>query len=85
MTLAINDGPTKEELRRLRHKIDALLDKTQRQERRLHSVKQTCQICNMSLATFWRRAKEFELRKIGRRTFVTDESIERFLSSLPEG
>jgi len=28
--------------------------------------------------------KEFELRKIGRRTFVTNESVERFLYSLPK-
>jgi hypothetical protein len=29
--------------------------------------------------------KEFELRKIGRRTFVTHESVGQFLSSLPTG
>jgi hypothetical protein len=53
-------------------------------ERRLYSVKETCQILNMSSATFWRRVKEFELRKIGRRTFVTSDSVDRFLHSLPK-
>jgi hypothetical protein len=38
----------------------------------------------MSPASFWRRVKEFELRKIGRRTFITNESVERFLYSLPK-
>ena len=53
-------------------------------ERRLYSVRETCQLCNLSPASFWRRVKDFDLRKIGRRTFVTDESVERFLVSLPK-
>jgi predicted DNA-binding transcriptional regulator AlpA len=73
-----------EELRTLRQKIEALSERGV-PERRLYSVRETCQICNLSPATFWRRVKEFELRKIGRRTFVTHESVNQFLSSLPAG
>jgi len=53
-------------------------------ERRLYSVRETCQLLNLSPASFWRRTEEFDLRKIGRRTFVTNESVERFLVSLPK-
>jgi predicted DNA-binding transcriptional regulator AlpA len=52
-------------------------------ERRLYSIKELCQLANMSHATAWRRIKEFEVRRIGRRVFVTAESIERFLAELP--
>lgn len=83
MYLAPYAGLTEEEIRRLHQKIDALLAEVRVPERRLYSVRETCQIVNLSPASFWRRVKEFELRKIGRRTFVTKESIERFLSSLP--
>jgi hypothetical protein len=67
----------------------ALLSKVQSQrsepipQRRLYSVRETCQLCNMSPASFWRRVQEFKIRKIGRRTFITAESVERFLHSLP--
>jgi hypothetical protein len=52
-------------------------------ERRLYSIKELCQITHMSHATAWRRIGEFDVRRIGRRAFVTAESIERFLDSLP--
>jgi len=39
----------------------------------------------MSHATAWRRIGEFDVRRIGRRVFVTAESIERFLAELPAG
>ena len=84
---------TDADLIKLQDSISAILAKRQSPvarrgqpvpERRLYSVRETCQICNMSPATFWRRVREFELRKIGRRTLVTDESVERFLYSLPK-
>jgi hypothetical protein len=90
MHLAPYDRLTKAELLRLQQDIAFLLDKEQppRSEpipqRRLYSVRETCQICNISPASFWRRVREFELRKIGRRTLVTAESVERFLYSLPK-
>jgi hypothetical protein len=80
----------KDELLRLQQTIASLLGNEQPPrsepipERRLYSVRETCQICNLSAASFWRRVKEFELRKIGRRTFITAESVERFLHSLPK-
>jgi hypothetical protein len=37
----------------------------------------------MSHATAWRRIGEFDVRRIGRRVFVTAESIEQFISALP--
>jgi predicted DNA-binding transcriptional regulator AlpA len=52
-------------------------------ERRLYSIKELCQLTHMSHATAWRRISEFDIRRIGRRAFVTAESIERFLDSLP--
>ena len=52
-------------------------------ERRLYSIKELCQITHMSHATAWRRIGEFDVRRIGRRAFVTAESIEAFLDSLP--
>jgi hypothetical protein len=52
-------------------------------ERRLYSIKELCQLTHMSHATAWRRIIEFDVRRIGRRAFVTAESIERFLDSLP--
>ena len=53
-------------------------------DRRLYSIKELCQITNMSHATAWRRIGEFDLRRIGRRVFVTAESVEHFLSELPK-
>lgn len=82
---------TQDELLKLQQTIGALLTKRRSPipgqsvpKRRLYSVRETCQLCNLSPASFWRRVKEFELRKIGRRTFVTDESVERFLNLLPK-
>lgn len=49
----------------------------------LYSVRETCVLANMSPATFWRRVEEFELRRIGRRVFVTAESLDRFIANLP--
>jgi len=53
-------------------------------ERRLYSIKELCQLTHMSHATAWRRIGEFDVRRIGRRVFVTAESIERFLAELPK-
>ena len=53
-------------------------------ERRLYSIRELCQLCHMSHATAWRRIGEFDVRRIGRRVFVTAESIEAFLTSLPK-
>jgi hypothetical protein len=53
-------------------------------ERRLYSIKELCQLAHMSHATAWRRIGEFDSRRIGRRVFVTAESIERFLAGLPK-
>ena len=85
MHLADRSELTQEEqLCRLQRQIAAFLERAQQEPaRRLYSVKQTCQILGMSPATFWRRTKEFELRKIGRRTLITAESVEKFLQSLP--
>ena len=88
MALAPHSGSTQEEqLGRLQQQIAALLDKAREPSSapRLYSVKEVCRIAHMSPATFWRRSKEFELRKIGRRTLVTAESVEQFLQSLPTG
>jgi hypothetical protein len=85
MHLGRDGGLTKDELSRLRQAFAALLHERGEPipERKLYSVKETCRVCNMSPASFWRRAKEFELRKLGRRTFITADSVERFLHSLP--
>jgi hypothetical protein len=83
----VPDGQfTKEELRRLGQAFAAFLGERGEPipERRLYSVRETCQLCNMSPASFWRRVQEFEIRKIGRRTLITAESVERFLHSLPK-
>jgi predicted DNA-binding transcriptional regulator AlpA len=53
-------------------------------QRRLYSLKETCQLTHMSRATFWRRMDELDVRRLGRRVFVTSESIERFLAELPK-
>jgi hypothetical protein len=87
MPFPAHEGLTKEELLELQRTIANILGGRRSlsvPQRRLYSVRETCQVLNMSPATFWRRVKEFELRKIGRRTFVTDESVERFLYSLPK-
>ena len=52
-------------------------------ERRLYSIKELCQLTHMSHATAWRRIGEFDVRRIGRRVFITSESIEQFLAGLP--
>ncbi len=52
-------------------------------ERRLYSIKELCQLTHMSRATAWRHISEFDTRRIGRRVFVTAESIEQFLAGLP--
>jgi hypothetical protein len=62
---------------------DGVLTVAQIPQRRLYSICELCQITHMSHATAWRRIGEFDVRRIGRRTFVTAESIERFLDSLP--
>jgi hypothetical protein len=62
---------------------DGVLTVAQIPQRRLYSIRELCQITHMSHATAWRRIGEFDVRRIGRRTFVTAESIERFLDSLP--
>ena len=51
--------------------------------RRLYSIKELCQLTHMSHATAWRRIGEFDVRRIGRRVFVTAESIEQFIAALP--
>jgi hypothetical protein len=53
-------------------------------DRRLYAIRELCQLTNMSPATAWRRLGEFDVRRIGRRTFVTAESLERFLAGLPK-
>jgi hypothetical protein len=52
--------------------------------RRLYSIGELCQLAHLSRATAWRRRHEFDLRKIGRRTFVTAESVEAFIAGLPK-
>jgi hypothetical protein len=49
-------------------------------ERRLYSIKELCQLTHM---TAWRRIGEFDVRRMGRRVFITSESIEQFLAGLP--
>jgi hypothetical protein len=52
-------------------------------QRLLYSIRELCQLVHISPATAWRRIGEFDVRRIGRRTFVTAASIERFLNELP--
>src|SRR5258708_29297250 len=49
--------------------------------RRLHSVRETCDAAHLSHATAWRLISRGVLRvtKIGRRTFVQDESLQRLI------
>jgi len=55
-------------------------------ERRLYSLRETRQIINLSNATIWRRIARGDLDavKVGSRTFIPVESIERFLAELPK-
>jgi hypothetical protein len=50
--------------------------------RRLHSIKDVCAEGRFSHATAWRLISRDVLKvvKIGRRTFVTDESFERLVT-----
>jgi hypothetical protein len=50
--------------------------------RRLHTIKDVCAGANISPATTWRLVGRDVLKtvKIGRRTFITDESYERLLA-----
>jgi hypothetical protein len=52
-------------------------------ERRLYSIRELCVLTHMSPATAWRRIGEFDTRRIGRRVFVTKESIDLFIAGLP--
>jgi hypothetical protein len=45
--------------------------------RRLRSVDYTCETLGISKATFWRRKDLFKLVRIGSRTLVDNESIDR--------
>jgi hypothetical protein len=51
--------------------------------RYLHSIKETCYAAHTSPATTWRLIGRGVLKtvKIGRRTFVTDESLQHLVQS----
>jgi hypothetical protein len=51
--------------------------------RYLHSIKETCYAAHTSPATTWRLISRGVLKtvKIGRRTFVTDESLQNLVRS----
>jgi predicted DNA-binding transcriptional regulator AlpA len=53
-------------------------------DRRLLTVRETCRLLSVSPPTFWRRAAQFDLVKVGRRTLVRAESVDRFIDNLPK-
>ena len=55
---------------------------TQKLKRRLHSIRDVSDQAHTSHATTWRLIKRGVLKtvKIGRRTFITDESLERLVA-----
>jgi excisionase family DNA binding protein len=54
---------------------------TQPPRRRLHTVEDVCAVVHLSRATVWRLIKNDALKTvpIGRRTLVTDESLQQLI------
>jgi predicted DNA-binding transcriptional regulator AlpA len=51
----------------------------------LYRPKEIQEACGFGNTKFWQLVKEghFDVRKIGRATVVTDESLQRFVKNLP--